>query len=48
MKITVGFDKYAIYDRPVIINSWYNGIVIIRFCGVSINILKDYKDIFFL
>ena len=49
MKITIGFDKYAIHDKPEIIKSCDGGIIIIHFWGVTINILrgwyvKKYKE----
>lgn len=42
MKISIGFDKYAIRDKPEIIKSDDSGIIIIHFWGVTINILRGW------
>jgi len=42
MKITIGFDKYMIHDKPEIIKSDDGGIIIIHFWGISIDILRGW------
>ena len=42
MKISIGFDKYMIHDKPEIIKSCDSGIIIIHFWGISINILRGW------
>ena len=42
MKISIGFDKYMIHDKPEIIKSCDSGIIIIHFFGITINILRGW------
>ena len=42
MKISIGFDKYAIHDKPEIIKSGDSGIIIIHFFGINIDILRGW------
>ena len=46
MKVSIGFDKYMLHDKPEIIKSCDGGIIIIYFWGIVINILKgEYAKI---
>jgi len=42
MKISIGFDKYAIHDKPEIIKSGDSGIIIIHLWGLNIDILRGW------
>ena len=42
MKVTLGFDKYAMRDKPEIIRSDDGGIIIIHFLCIFITILRGW------
>jgi len=42
MKITIGFDKYAIHNKPEMIKSCDGDIIIIHFWGITVDILRGW------